>query len=171
MATKASDRLWSESLAVAYSGSKPVTGDPVSALGDKHAHHIRAAIMRRLMQIDTPDSLKLMDWVALAKKTWTARENNSQAKPDPKRKHMAVANLWPRNATPPAGSTNGAYMATSRRLIADDATIDWQLCALETAARMPPHHESLLQEGLQSEHTWVSWTAKRLLSSIQSPEP
>ena len=75
---------------------------------------------------------------------------------------QAAADLWEEST-----QESVAYMATSRRLYASDSHIDLHIALLEAAARIPPAHLPLLQEGEEHNHPLVRETAERLLRKIQ----
>ena len=77
----------------------------------------------------------------------------------------AVPDLWKETDAPSESVI--AYMATSKRLWSDQPDIDLTICALEAAARQPPHHQSLLKEGLSHPNPLVQDTASRLLALIK----
>ena len=164
MAQLAHDRLWSEALGLAYAAAKPITGDPVDALPENLHPHIHAAIMRRLMAIDPPSTHKLSTWVELGQNSLQKRKKGSP-KRDQQVTFRAVPDLW-KETTSPSGPVI-AYMATSKRLWSSQQNIDLAICALEAAARNPPHHISLLEEGKQHPNLLVQATATRLLTTIQ----
>ena len=155
------ERLWSEALGMAYSGVRPVTGDPLDVLAeDKHVH-IHSALARRLMQIDPPSSHKLETWIELALRCRKARAQTIHSR-DIESRFQAAADLWEGDID----DASIAYMATSRRLYTSDIKTDMAIALLEAAARIPPAHTPLLEEGLRYDHPLVQKTAQRLLQKI-----
>jgi len=159
---EAVDRLWSESIGVAYAAVKPVSGDPLEALPIEAKPHVHAAIMRRLMAIDSPKKHNLEQWIQLGKQALLHRQNGNPQR-DQQGRFLAVADLWEDDAS---GKPQIAYMATSKRTWSAEEDIDLGICALETAAWHPPDHLELRQEGSKHSHPLVQWTAKRLLKKI-----
>ena len=155
------ERLWSEALGMAYSGIKPVTGNPKDVLEEEKVVHIHSALTRRLLQIDSPKTHRLGTWVELAEHCLQARAAHVEGK-DIISRFQAAADLWVETDSLP----NIAYMATSRRLFSPDPHIDLHIAILEAAARIPPAHLPLLKEGLSHENQLVQQTAKRLLAQI-----
>ena len=156
------ERLWSEAIGVSYTGIKPVTGDVFELLSKDFHPHVRSALTRRLLQIDAPQTHKLSTWVELAQTCSTKRVGTKRSR-DVESRFQAVADLWETGIQEKSIS----YMATSRRLVSDDDEIDLTIAVLEAAARIPPAHIPLLEEGLIHEHVLVQQTAKRLLEKIQ----
>ena len=154
------DRLWSEALGMAYSGIRPVTGDPLEVLEEDKHSHVHSALARRLMQIDPPSSYKLETWIDLALRCRKARAQKINSR-DIESRFQAAADLW-------EGNDDGsiAYMATSRRLYTVDIKTDMAISLLEAAARIPPAHKPLLEEGLKYDHPLVQQTAERLLRKL-----
>lgn len=164
MAQLAYDRLWSEALGLAYAAAKPITGDPLDALPVAIHPHVRAAVMRRLMAIDPPSTHNLKTWVDLGKNAMGERKNGS-AKRDAQATFRSVPDLWDENS--PHAEHSIAYMATSKRLWSENPESDLAICTLEAAARQPPHHVNLLEEGVKHTDPLVQATAQRLLSVIK----
>ena len=164
MAQLAYERLWSEALGLAYASAKPITGDPLSALPESIYPHIRSAVMRRLMAIDPPSTHNLNTWIDLGKNTMLTRKNGSP-KRDTQATFRSVPDLW--DDTSPYSDQTIAYMATSKRLWSQNPEIDLAISTLEAAARQPPHHNELLEEGLKHPDPLVQATATRLLGVIQ----
>ena len=148
---------------MAYSAVKPVSGDPLDALLAETTllPHIRSAAMRRLMAIDSPNKHSLKQWISLAKKSLQHREKGT-SKRDQQGRFIAVADLWETTSD----HSSIAFMATSRRAWSNEEEVDLAICALETAARHPPNHMTLLQEGKEHQHPLIKWTAERLLKKI-----
>ena len=156
------ERLWSEAIGVAYTGIKPVTGEPFDVLSTEFHPHVRSALARRLLQIDAPQTHKLSTWVELAQKCAKKRAGSKRSR-DIESRFQAAPDLWESSIQ----EYNIAYMATSRRLVSEDVEIDFTIAVLEAAARIPPAHIPLLEEGSIHEHPLVQQTAKRLLKQIQ----
>lgn len=157
------ERLWSEALGIAYTGVKPVTGDPQDILPSQYRPHIHSALSRRLLQIDPPRTHKLSTWVELAQRCMEKRAEGKVSR-DVVSRFQAAADLWDSDIQ----EKSVAYMATSRRLVSDDAQIDLYISILEGAARIPPAYEPLLEEGLVHSHPLVQKTAQRLLKKIRA---
>ena len=157
------DRLWSEAIGIAYTGVKPVTGEPLDILPQKYLPHIHSALARRLLQIDAPNTHKLSTWVELAQNSLNKRAGKKISR-DVASRFQAAADLWDSDIQ----EESIAYMATSRRLVSDDISIDLHIAILEGAARIPPAYEPLLEEGLDHSHPLVQKTASRLLKKIRS---
>ncbi|MEC7985594.1 MAG: hypothetical protein VX278_10560 [Myxococcota bacterium] len=162
---RAKERLWSEALGFAYTGVKPVTGDPLDVLPSDLKPHIHSAIARRLIRIHSARSYKLSTWVELAENSLQERQNG-QGKRNSEHKFIAAADLWSETED----LANVAYMATSRRLWSEDSRIDLHIAILEAVARQPPAHLPLLEEGLQHANPLVRKTAQRLLSKLKMDE-
>lgn len=160
----AQERLWSEALGMAYAGLRPVTGDPLDVLGADKQAHVHSALTRRLMQIDAPSSYKLSTWLELALRCRASRASKIHSR-DIASRFQAAADLWEEDDAPSI-----AYMATSRRLYSPEVEIDMLIALLEAAARIPPAHLPLLEEGAQHAHPMVQKTAKRLLSKVKTQE-
>ena len=156
------ERLWSEAIGVAYTGIKPVTGEPFDVLSKDFHPHVRSALARRLLQIDAPQTHNLATWVELAQNCAKKRAGSKSSR-DIASRFQAAPNLWDSSVQ----EASIAYMATSRRLVSSNAEIDFTIAILEAAARIPPAHLPLLEEGLRHAHPLVQQTAKRLLEQIQ----
>ena len=154
------ERLWSESLGIAYFNSTPITGDPFDALEERHHVHIRSAAMRRLLAIDAPNTKNIEDWIAEGEQALIVRENGSAYRDRNKNNFLAVSDLWTESASI---SENIVYMATSRRPTHKDPHIDMILAILEGAARRPPNNKILLEEATKYPHPLVQESAQRLL--------
>ncbi|MBM74713.1 MAG: hypothetical protein CMK59_04885 [Proteobacteria bacterium] len=152
-------RLWSEALGEAYAFSKPVSGDPVDALPKELLPHIRSAATKRLLSIDSPDSLPLNGWLKLVKEALKTRHQGS-AHRDQKQKFIAAENLYLDRIE---GIDSIAYMATSERPTHENEDLDLIFCILEAAARRPPHNQKLLNEALEHSNTFVQKRAEQLL--------
>ena len=158
---KYQDRLWSESLGMSYSGTRPVTGEPLDILPTEYRPHIHSGLTRRLLQIDPPSTHNLATWVELAENCLVARVQNKSDR-DVESRFQAAADLWEDSE-----DASISYMATSRRLYTPDTHIDLHIAILEAAARMPPAHMPLLEEGKGHAHPLVRSTAIRLMKKIQ----
>ena len=161
---KYQERLWSEALGMAYSGTRPVTGEPLDILSAAHRPHVHSGLTRRLLKIDPPHTHNLATWVELAERCLAARASKKHDR-DVESRFQAAADLWEEG---PEESIS--YMATSRRLYSSDAYIDLHIAVLEAAARMPPAHMPLLEEGKAHPHPLVQSTALRLIQKIQAEE-
>ena len=161
MAAQSAERLWSEALGMAYAKAEPVTGDPLDALPGELHPHVRAAAMRRLMALEPPRQHTLQEWVRLGQQVLSQRLDGSP-KRDQMGRFLAAADLWEQTEELPSI----AYMATSRRLVAEDPAADLAICALEAAARQPPAYLPLLEEGKRHPAEAVRRTAERLLRKV-----
>jgi hypothetical protein len=161
LAEQASERLWSEALGMAYSKSEPVSGDPLDALPERLHPHVRAAAMRRLMALEPPRQHSLEEWIRLGQEVLSQRQGGS-GKRDQMGRFLAAADLW----VPGTDQPSIAYMATSRRTLSTDPSADLAICALEAAARRPPAHLPLLEEGTRHPSPEVRETAERLLQKV-----
>ncbi len=160
-----SDRLWSEALGLAYSNATKVTGDPLDALGTAQMPHIFAGTMQRLMTLDPPASRGLTQWVELAQ-THLSERSHGTAHREQRRIFRGAADLW-------GADTEGesvAYLATSRRWVSKNPSVDLAICALEAAARKPPFASNLLEDARTHESLLVQNTAARLVQLIEQDQ-
>ena len=103
----------------------------------------------------------LQEWVRLGQQVLGQRQGGSP-KRDQMGRFLAAADLWEQTEELPSI----AYMATSRRLVAEDPAADLAICALEAAARQPPAYLPLLEEGARHPAEAVRRTAERLLRKV-----
>lgn len=154
------DRLWSESISLAYAAARPISGIPMDLLPEKSAH-IHSAVVRKLMELEKPNSHSLEEWVHLVESV-LAQRHPQKGRRDTDLNVSDFSDLWEESENPSV-----VLMGTSRREVSSNSQTDISICVLETAARIPPVSKSLLQEGLGSNHSEVSRTAERLIRKIK----
>jgi hypothetical protein len=157
-----SERLWSEAIALSFSAARPVGGAPLDILPkDKHPF-IHAAVVRKLMELESPNQHSLDEWVQLTLTVLNQRHSQSKTRaPVPPR--ADYADLWDNNSTHPSIP----LMATSRREYADIQEADIAICILETAARLPPISSELFEAATTSKYPAVVRTTLRLQAKLQ----
>lgn len=166
MAEIAADRLWSEATGRAYAGAHTVTGDPLDALPEAAHRHVRAAAVRALVSQQGAASHDLAGWVAHAAEALAQRSTHRPQRGDTP--FRSAPELWPTDLDGEDGIPATAYLGTARRTYADDPAVDLAICVLEAAARTPPVHAPLLEEGRSHPDERVRWTARRL-AEMRSP--
>jgi hypothetical protein len=158
------DRLWSESISLAYAAARPISGIPMDLLPEKSAH-IHSAVVRKLMELENPNSHSLEEWVHLVESVLAQRHPQNGAR-DTDLNVADFSDLWEESEHPSI-----VLMGTSRREVSSNSQTDISICVLETASRIPPISESLLEEGLNSDHPEVSRTASRLMRQLKETTP
>ena len=167
MAALAEDRLWSEVTGRAYAGAHLVNGNPLAALPEPAWPHIRAAAVRRLIDLEGASAHDLEGWVSRAENALADRSRAGARRSDTT--FRAAADLWPSDLPGEETIPAIAYLGTGRRTVSEDPTIDLTLCVLEAVARSPPVPMQIMKQGAAHPDPLVAWTAKRLME-LREPE-
>ncbi len=167
MAALAGDRLWSEVTGRAYAGAHEVNGNPLAALPPEAAPHVRAAAVRRLVDMEGSDAYDLPGWVSRAEHALAARSRAAARRSDAT--FRAAADLWPVDLPGEETLPAIAYLGTGRRAVSADPAVDLTLCVLEAIGRSPPVPSSIMEQGIAHPDPLVAWTARRLVE-LREPE-
>ncbi|MDG1481209.1 MAG: hypothetical protein P8R54_16575 [Myxococcota bacterium] len=167
MAALAGDRLWSEVTGRAYAGAHEVNGNPLAALPEAAHPHVRAAAVRRLVDMEGAEAHDLTGWVNRAEHALAARSRAAARRSDAT--FRAAADLWPLDRSGEETIPAIAYLGTGRRTVSTDPTIDLTLCVLEAIGRSPPVPASIMEQGAAHPDPLTAWTAARLVE-LRSPE-
>lgn len=156
------ERLWAESLGIAYSGVSEITGNPLDIVPKEYHSHVRAAAAYRLFQMEESGQQTLVEWTNILEKKLELR-NPRPEKINQQRKFMAAPNFGTKELSL---EDSILYLATSRRLFSKDSKIDSTICLLEAEIRKPPVNQKLIEEGLEHPSPLVQQTATRLLETL-----
>ncbi|MFT5684942.1 MAG: hypothetical protein ACI8RZ_005887 [Myxococcota bacterium] len=167
MAALAGDRLWSEVTGRAYAGAHEVNGNPLAVLPEVAWPHVRAAAVRRLVDIEGANAYDLPGWVNRAEHALATRSRAAARRSDAT--FRAAADLWPVDLPGEDAFPAVTYLGTGRRVVSADAQIDLTLCVLEAIGRSPPVPASIMEQGTAHPDPLVAWTAARLVE-LRSPE-
>ena len=157
------ERLWAESLGIAYSGATEITGNPLDSIPEEYHPHVRAAAAYRLFQSEESGQYSLAEWTDILDAKLKLRSRKKE-KINQQRKFMAAPNFGTKEVSAEASIL---YLATSRRLFSPDTKTDISICLLEAEIRKPPVNEELIKEGLAHPALLVQQTAKRLLDTLE----
>ncbi len=157
------ERLWAESLGIAYSGATEITGNPLDSIPEEYHPHVRAAAAYRLFQSEESGQYSLVEWTDILETKLKLRARKKE-KINQQRKFMAAPNFGTKEIS---AETSILYLATSRRLFSPDTKTDISICLLEAEIRKPPVNEELIKEGLAHPAPLVQQTAKRLLETLE----
>lgn len=168
MAEVAVDRLWSEAVGRAYAKANTINGNPLDALPQGAHRHIRAAVVRALLDRTPARSHDLNGWIQQANMALRRRDTAHPPRGQRQTPFRSAPELWPTDLPGEEHFPATAYLGTARRTHTSDNDVDLAICILEAVGRTPPVHDVLMQEGMRHPDEQVRWTAKRL-TELRAP--
>ncbi|RME26889.1 MAG: hypothetical protein D6798_05745 [Deltaproteobacteria bacterium] len=156
--------FWAETMGSSYTRAQTITGDPLDVLPPEAVPHIHAAAAVAMARTPPPEGTPSLARLAQDLAAMLRRRGPTRPKGAPvSGPWRPRADLWPIDRPGEGEIPAVVFLGASRRAwAADDELADLRICVLEAWARLNPHEQGLLAEGLADDHPLVRFTAARL---------